>query len=374
MRLTLEGEYGARTSFRDPDKTQEDDEKIMVIAAPIRFQTGATVDAEAEVVGVVSVVKPVRSLEQFLEDESQQLKQYVIGLIALAVLLSFLVSQWFTAATNKLANYANDMAEGKKVPLPRFLDHRFTNLAAAISHLREQVDGKTYVENYVHSLTHELKTPITAVQANAELLEEEVPAAHRQRFISNIQSANNRMSKLVDRMLSLAKLEGMPASRAQERFNLSQAVEQLLTERGNRISQRGVNVVLRCDKSRMAYGDPLLIQQAIGNLLDNALEFCPAGGEIKISCNIEPHRYRVEVANDGETLDQFVLDQAFDRFFSLPREKGSAKSTGLGLSFVREIMALHQGEAKITNREGDNNKNSVVATLSWPRRNTTSVV
>ncbi|MCP4007979.1 MAG: two-component system sensor histidine kinase CreC, partial [Proteobacteria bacterium] len=202
VRLTLEGEYGARTSFRYEDQIEDEDPKIMVIAAPIYFQE--------EIVGVVSVVKPVRILEAFLLNQSYQLKKYAVGLLALAMLLGYLVSYSFTRAIEKLERYADEMAGGKLVASPDFMDKRFINLAQAISRLRRQLDGKQYVEDYVHSLTHELKTPITSVHAAAELLQEDLPAEQRQQFINNIQNANQRMSRLVERMLELAKLEGLP--------------------------------------------------------------------------------------------------------------------------------------------------------------------
>lgn len=374
VRLTLEGAYGARTSYRDELKTEPEDPKIMVIAAPIRY--------EGTVVGVVSVVKPIQSLEQFLLDESNALKRYAIGLLFVAMVLGYLVSHGFTASIGRLANYANDMAAGKKVPTPTFLDKRFARLSAAISRMRQEIDGKEYVEQYVHSLTHELKTPLTAIQAASELLDENPPAAERARFLDNIRTSNQRMSRLVDRMLSLARLEGTPSVQTPTAFNLLDSIQLLLAERESIVRERKISINVdhapTSDPSAgpewEAFGDPLLIQQAIANLLDNALDFCLVGGWIRIrlaTAVANPlsdiagrQGYMVSIANQGDPLDSFVLERAFDRFFSMPRETGTGrntKSTGLGLSFVREIMKLHQGNAVIANEDG-----AVVVSLWWP--------
>ena len=353
VRLTLEGKYGARTSFRDPDKTGEGDPKIMVIAAPIRQQQ--------EIVGVVSVVKPIRSLEMFLLDESTQLKQYAIGLLALAMLLGYGVSLSFTTAISRLARFANEMAEGKKVKAPQFMDKRFSNLSRAIAHLRQQIDGKEYVENYVHSLTHELKTPITAIQASSELLHEDLPVTERQKFIDNIQTSNSRMSSLVDRMLSLARIEGLSGVGEQRAIDLESIVDELIEERSAILAEREVRVSSTISPGLKPVADALLLSQAISNLLDNAIEFCPEGGEIRIEAGYEHAGYQVSVFNQGAALDEFVLDKAFDRFFSMPGRYRHGKSTGLGLSFVREIMNLHQGRASLQNV-----KDGVMANLWWP--------
>ena len=358
VRLTLEGTYGARTSFRDQQKTEDNDEKIMVIAAPILLHQ--------DIVGVVSVVKPINTLEVILLDESKQLKQYAIGLLALAMLLGYIVSHGFTAATVKLANYANDMAAGKKVQRPRFLDKRFARLSEAISRMRQQLDGKEYVEKYIHSLTHELKTRITAIRGATELMQEEMPAEERKKFLLNIQTSNQRMSQLVERMLSLARLEGMPQVTSNDEFDLVHALQQIVNEREAIVNESQMRVKLPATGRLLVTGDPLLIQQAISNLLDNALEHCAPGGEIRLSCTETSQGYQVEIFNTGEALDDFVLSRAFDRFFSMPRKGVGSKSTGLGLSFVREIMNLHQGRAAI-----ENVTDGVITTLWWPRSITT---
>ena len=353
VQLTLAGQYGARTSFKYEGQTEDDDEKIMVIAAPIQFAQ--------DIVGVVSVVKPIQSLESFLLDESNLLKKYAIGLLAVAMLFGYFVSHGFTTSIVKLANYANSMAEGKKVSTPNFMDKRFDNLSNAITHLRKQIDGKEYVEKYIHSLTHELKTPITAIEASSELLSEDMALDERRKFIGNIRTSNRRMSRLVDRMLSLAKLEGMPEVTSVSEFDLASAMKQLVLERDTILNERNVFVRHPELETLNVRGDPLLLQQAVANLLDNAIVFCRTGGEIRLDLYSTRQEYNVSIFNEGEALDDFVIERAFDRFFSTPPSGGYSKSTGLGLSFVREIMNLHHGTATLENTAG-----GVVAKLCWP--------
>ena len=357
--LTLEGEYGARTSYIDQNFTEEDDPKAMIIAAPIRYKN--------EIIGSVSVSKPINSLEQHLLTESKQLQRYAFALLLFALLIGYLISLWFTRSLNKIADYANDMAEGKKVDPPVLQDSRLSDLSKSISYMRTQLDGKEYVENYIHSLTHELKTPITSIRGAVELLSENMPAADRTLFINNINTSNKRMSRLVDRMLSLAKLEGLTELVANSEFDLLPTLNRLIQERSPTIETRRIEISFPQNENFICSGDKVLISQAIANLLDNAISFCRPHGHVKISLELEEDddktHYQVIIFNQGDPMPEFAVDKIYDRFFSLPRTletQDSSKSTGLGLSFVQEIMKLHEGQVLVTNIN-----DGVLAKLSW---------
>lgn len=356
VRLTLQGEYGARTSFVDKRFTQPDDLKVMVVAAPIRINKN--------VLGVVSVAKPIASLEGHLLTETKQLQQYAFVLVALALLLGYLLSLWFTNSLKKIATYANNMADGRQVQPPVLRDTRLAELTDSISNLRLQLDGKEYVENYIHGLTHELKTPITSIRGAVELMGEDMSNEDRTRFLNNISTSNQRMSRLVERMLSLAKLEGLTELVATEKFNLVPSVNHLLQERSSFIDANTLKLEMSPKDTFDCHGDRVLIAQAIANLIDNAIGFCVPGGLIKISLETDSNNYRVHLYNQGDPIPDFALTKLYDRFFSLPRPNvidSASKSTGLGLSFVQEIMKLHHGNVKIRNVAG-----GVEAILSWP--------
>jgi len=359
VKLTLEGQYGARTSYVDRAHTEPGDAKAMIIAAPIIHNN--------QTLGVISVLKPINSLEGHLLTESNQLKQYAFGLLLLALLIGYLLSLWFTYALNKIARYANAMAAAKKVDAPKFLDSRLADLSDSISNMRKQLDGKEYVEDYIHSLTHELKTPITSIGGAIELLSEDMPAADRELFLGNIKTSNQRMSRLVERMLSLAKLEGLTELVETSAFDLCPSIQRLISERHAILEPRDIRIVTPSQDSFICRGDRVLLSQAIANLLDNAINFCSEGGEIAITLNMqekaETEVFQVDIHNQGDAIPDFAMPKLYDRFFSLPSNNSpekQSKSTGLGLSFVREIMKLHQGEVSVKNTN-----DGVLATLNW---------
>jgi len=356
VNLTLKGEYGARSSFIDQRYTQEDDPKAMIIAAPIQNK--------GQLIGVVSIVSPISSLEKHLSAETTQLQRYGFALFVLALILGYLLSLWFTHSLNRIANYATNMAEGKQVDAPQLADNRLADLTESISYLRSQLDGKEYVENYIHSLTHELKTPITSIGGAVELIDDSMSADDRALFLNNISTSNQRMSRLVDRMLSLAKLEGLTELVSSSEFDIMPTLNRLAQERSPMITARQINLVLPEQQHFQCLGDKVLISQAVANLLDNAIGFCKTQGEVKISLHKQQGQFRIDVFNQGEPIPDFAMNKLYERFFSLPRpnqDQQHTKSTGLGLSFVKEIMKLHNGKIMIRNHEG-----GVIASLFWP--------
>lgn len=122
-------------------------------------------------------------------------------------------------------------------------------------------------------------------------------------------------------------------------------------------------LTLVCQSGSLAVqGDPDLLEQALGNLLDNAIDFTPEGGAIQLAARETQDRVQLTVTDSGSGIPDYALDRIFERFYSLPRENGM-KSSGLGLAFVQEVARLHQGEITLRNRE----EGGVIATLTLHR-------
>ena len=105
-----------------------------------------------------------------------------------------------------------------------------------------------------------------------------------------------------------------------------------------------------------------LLAQALGNLLDNAIDFTPQGGEIALAAEKRNEEVQLSVIDNGCGIPDYALERIFERFYSLPREDGH-KSSGLGLAFVREVARLHHGDINLHNRP----EGGVVATLRLHR-------
>ncbi|MOA03254.1 Sensor protein CreC [compost metagenome] len=215
--------------------------------------------------------------------------------------------------------------------------------------MRVQLEGREYVERYVHSLTHELKSPLAAIRGAAELLEGEMPAEQRARFVGNIAGESERLQQVIERLLSLAQVEQRQGLEERVPVPLRELVEELLHARIRGAEVRVENLL---GADAVVMGERFLLRQALANLLDNALDFTPAGGLIRFSAQRDDESWRLVLFNQGEAIPDYALPRLTERFYSLPRPGSGRKSTGLGLNFVAEIAVLHGGELWVGNVEG----------------------
>ncbi|MNN28152.1 Sensor protein CreC [compost metagenome] len=213
----------------------------------------------------------------------------------------------------------------------------------------------------MHTLTHELKSPLAAIRGAAELLQGDMPLAQRQRFVGNIDSESARMQQLIERLLDLAQVEQRQGLEERVEVPLGALVDQLLSAQAARIETRQLQVEQTIAADLTFCGEPFLLRQALGNLLENALDFTPVQGVLRLSAQRVGEQVEFKLFNQAEAIPDYALPRLSERFYSLPRPDSGRKSTGLGLNFVEEVVKLHGGTLSIGNVDG-----GVQATVRLP--------
>ena len=343
---TLRGEYGARSTRDDPDDEMS---SVMYVAAPIR-------DVQGRIAGVLTVSKPNRSIQPFIERSQDVILRWGWVLLGSALLVGLLVAWWLSRQLAGLRRYADAVSAGQRASLPaRGIEKpagEFADLGRALESMRRQLDGKQYVEQYVHSLTHELKSPLAAIRAAAELLEAPLPDADRARFAASIGSQSRRMATMVDKLLALAEVEHRQRIERPEAVDMATLAREVVDDAASHAQARRVRVEVDADNGMpLLPGDPFLLRRMLANLVDNAIDFSPADGMVEVRLQVRGDALSIEVADRGPGIPDYALERVFDRFYSLPRPEGGNRSSGLGLNFVAEIAQLHGGQARLENRE-----------------------
>ena len=338
IRLTLQGEYGARTTRKDPEDPRS---SVLYVAAPILIK--------GKTAGVLTVAKPTSNVNIFFESAKPRIVRIGIISVAIAIFLSLIVSFWITKPIKRLTQYANAVREGRRVELPKLGKNELMEMGMAFEKMREALEGKKYVEQYVQTLTHEIKSPLSAIQGAAELLDEGVPPEKRARFLSNIRNEANRIQDIVDRMLELSELETKRTLQKIESISLSTLIRTILSSKEHMVSQKKLNVEVQVKDNIIVRGDPFLLHEAISNLIQNAIDFSPAHGEIGITARVDAGMLSLAVDDQGPGIPDYAKEKVFDKFFSLQRPDTGKKSTGLGLNFVKEVVDQHHGKVRLEN-------------------------
>ena len=351
--LTLSGKYGARSTHTDPN---DDDSSVMFVAAPIR--------RSGEIAGVVSVSKSQRSLFQFRDDTKLRIR--TIGLIFFAAVTAgaYLVVTLFSRPIRRLTQYAHAVARGERVSPPRGGSPETATLGRAFEEMRDALENRAYVENYVQTMTHEMKSPVAAIHGAAELLREDMPVERRGKFLANIQAEARRLQNIIDRLLALSALESRKTLEHPEPIALADIAEAVCAQLRPAAEARGQRIEMACDAHPEVTGESFLIESALNNLLQNAIEFSPDGGVIGARVKADAHHAEIVIEDDGPGIPDYALPRVFERFYSLQRPGNGRKSSGLGLCFVREAAALHGGTIALENRGGGKGAR---ATLRLPR-------
>ncbi len=337
--LTLRGKYGARSTRSNPD---DEDSTVMHVAAPIRD--------DGKIIGVLTVAKPNSTVQKFIERGQEAMLTRGAVLLSLSLLIGIAFAVWLHRSLGRLMHYIGEVEGGRKAVLPAMGNSEIGVLGRALDAMREKLEGKEYVEEVMQTLAHELKSPIAAIQGSAELLREDMDPGDRQRFLDNILNQNQRQKQLIDKLLALVRVEKQQQLGAPERIAVRELVAQAQADHAGKLAARRLTIDSQADDAALL-GDPLLLRQALGNLVDNAADFAPPGSSIRIEATRQGARVIVRVCDSGPGIPEFAQERLFDRFYSLPRPNG-ARSTGLGLPFVREVAALHKGSATVANQPG----------------------
>ena len=336
--LTLRGKYGARSTRAEPADPAS---SLLYVAAPI-YHGG-------RLLGVLTVIKPQDSVTPFIEIARRKLLTGIVITASAVALMSIILSFWIGRPLTRLRRYVASLRTDGSARLPRLGSGEIGDLGREFESLWEELKGKKYIEEYIQSLTHELKSPLTSVRGSAELLQEEMPDDRRRMFYRNILRDTGRMGDIIEKMLELSALENRRGLLDTETVQVAPLAADVLEGLAPQIGLRGLRVEQAVDPKISVTGERFLLQHALTNLVENALRFSPDGGTITVTAERTRDSVTISVTDRGPGIPAYALDRVFDRFYSLPAPDTGKKSTGLGLSFVREAAALHGGRAEVAN-------------------------
>ena len=299
-----------------------------------------------EILGAVVVVAPMFDLMN-----KDYLYEFIFYVFLISLFFGALGSYRISRNIKRLDKYISNLFSGEDTTPPD-LNIQFKKLTLTLQNARANVELKDAVEQYIDTLAHELRTPITGIQLTAETLLTPMSDEERKRFINNILVSNKQMDKLVTRLLDLSRIERRESLMKPETLKILPIIENAIKapSRTQTIASKNINIALEIDRSITVFAEKILLEQAISNILNNALEFSPKGGTITFKASETNTAVSIIVLDDGPGMPPHVLRNLFTRFFSVSRPDSGNRGNGLGLRFVRKIMQLHKGEVTLKNR------------------------
>ncbi|AKJ32184.1 two-component system sensor histidine kinase CreC [Caldimonas brevitalea] len=327
---TLRGEYGARATR---EVYLDDLTSVMYVGAPVKHQ--------GRIIGVLTVAKPLSTVQKFVARAERKILVSGLWLLALSLAVGVAVTGWLVWSVRRLRHYAQHVQAGRAPKVPQ-LSGELGDLAVAVDAMRERLEDREHLEHVVRALTHELKSPLAAIHGAAELLQDELPAPDRHQFALQITEQSERLRLLVDRMLELSKLEGRRALDQATSVSLRTLVERVLADESPQLARHGVTPRWLSSDDLTVHGDAELLHLALSNIVQNAIDFAPPGSTLDLSLRREGGHAVVEIRDHGPGVADYALPHLGERFYSTVKHDGK-KGSGLGLAIVRQVAELHTG-------------------------------
>lgn len=202
--------------------------------------------------------------------------------------------------------------------------------------------------DFVANVSHELKTPITSIKGFVETLRDGAIRDQEKasKFFEIIAKQTDRMNAIVDDLLFLSRLEqnGEAEKISLERMPLRNVIVEAMEIASNKAQEKGISISLDCPDDAIAEINPALLEQAILNLLDNAIKYSDEGGKIEISVRRGSGEVTIDVADHGCGIEAQHLERIFERFYRVDKARSrQLGGTGLGLAIVKHIVQAHGG-------------------------------
>ena len=332
--LTLTGHYGARSSRENPDDAST---SVLYVAAPV--------GDPQQPLGVLTVYKPQLDVMPLVR-ERRRIIYTACGLIGSGILfLIGAVFLWLFHPIGKITEYARAIERGERPAKPKIgIGREVNTLAHALDSMRDALEGRGYVERYIQTLTHEMKSPLAAIRGAAELLNEEMPSETRQRFLGNILAETARSDRLINRLLELSAIESRARLDKPDDIDFRVIVERAIDQARPLAELAGADLLLDPAPAALPVrGDAFILRAAVTNLLENAIDFSPRGGVVRITLTIHDRNVELTIRDHGAGIPDYAREKVFERFYSLRHPGSGRKGTGLGLTLVREAAELHGG-------------------------------
>jgi signal transduction histidine kinase len=288
-----------------------------------------------------------------------------LGVTLIVVVLSVVVMTFFARSHSKplqeMAKTANAFGHGDLTARVR-LDGNYTQeieeLALAFNNMASSLQKSEYQrQEFVANVSHELKTPMTTIGGYVDgILDGTIPPQRSRHYMQIVSDETKRLSRLVRSMLDISRLQdqgGIPDEQ-KTRFDVEECAGQVLIAFEPKITSKNLNVDVDIpDIPAYTLANQDHITQVFYNLLDNAVKFCPEGGEIGLTIRLSANKIHASVSNQGETIPPQELPLVFDRFHKLDKSRSMNRDGwGLGLYIVKTIVCSHGENISVSSADG----------------------
>jgi len=276
----------------------------------------------------------------------------LVALIPLLLAIAWVTVGYGLAPLTGLAGAVRGRGAHSLDPLPAAgLPDELAPLAAALNDLLARLArALAQQREFTADAAHELRTPLAAIRLQAQLVERAGTEAERAEAMGDLRAGIARATRLIDQLLTLARLDPEAGERPFERCDLRRLLAEVVAEAADAAHERGVALAAEDGAPAEITGYPAALRTLAGNLVHNAVRYTPEGGRVRAAVRRESDAVVLEVTDDGPGIAPEERARVTDRFYRVP---GNATGgSGLGLAIVRKIAELHRARLVLEDGPG----------------------
>jgi two-component system, OmpR family, phosphate regulon sensor histidine kinase PhoR len=307
--------------------------------------------------GFIRVALPLSHIDQRLD----RLRNIIIVAASLtaiiALFLGFWIARSFANPLSRMTNMARLLSNGDyKQRLEIDRQDEMGELAMTLNLLAQTAAQREAVRrDFIANASHELKTPVSAIQGITETLleDDKMDEETHQRFIQKVNSQSLRLSQLISDLLALSRLETKDAEFF-DNVDLNKVIQDSCHDLQTDANENGLSLVWQCpETSIVVFGDEESLSQLLINLIDNAIKYTPENGHINVTLKTENSLVILVIEDDGIGIGSEEQHRIFERFYRVDKARSKILGgTGLGLAIVKHIVIRHQGHITLESTLG----------------------
>lgn len=346
---------------------------VCVVALYAKFSLEAVLDEQA--------LTRLQGLEINLQDAAEfrrVVDKVLLVSCALALVVAVLCFAFYRRIKvsleeirHRLEHFSRTSFDDK---LPEYDIKEINELAKTIDEMLERLKHSEQVRiDFVANVSHELKTPVTSIKGFVETLIQGAKDNEKDlnRFLDIVLKQADRLDRIVSDLLTLARLEGEQRDELlslEEEFVIT-ILRAAIANCRARLEEKNIRIEYQCDDRLMMTCDRFLIEQAITNLVDNAIKYSGQDSFVHLTAKVDNHEVVIDVEDKGLGIPREHLPRLFERFYRVDKARSrSIGGTGLGLAIVKHIVQVHGGRVSVESHLGMGSRFSIAIPLDLARK------
>lgn len=312
----------------------------------------------SEKIGVVLLISSFDDVNNLIYEISQKWFLITIGISIIIGLIVFFTTQIFIGPLKNILKIIQRITEGQLHQRILIKGHNeFSQLGTAFNNMTEKLETvESSRQEFVSNVSHELKTPLSSIKVLSEsiLLQSDMPIEMYKEFLQDISSEIDRMTNIINDLLSLVKLDHKEAGLNIKETDINKMAEEILKRLYPLAEKKNIELFYESNKNMIIDADEVKLSLAVSNLVENGIKYTPNNGMVKLIVDGDHQNCFISVQDTGIGINEEEQGKIFNRFYRVDKTRDrETGGTGLGLAITHSAVLLHNGSIKVISKENN---------------------